>query len=159
MNRPKTIHVWMPDRRSLCDLRSRPFRATPIEDLSEPEFAQTKKDETSAPICGACLVLAGQIRARSAILLAEALHNKRGIYPPVPADVYPELRTTRWAKELNLTDTPPPELSDASYYYTQLTSPIDEEWLQSEAEREAAEDAEIWAKLGARRHEAPTPAE
>lgn len=112
MNEPKTLHIWMPDNRSLCDRRARSARKlTDIDD--EAEFNAQLNADLDAPVCGACLLTSSHIRLEAAKLLAAA--GRRSIYPSIPADAYLSLQGTRWAF---LNDPPPDELNDPDYYET-----------------------------------------
>ncbi|WP_146086908.1 MULTISPECIES: hypothetical protein [unclassified Rathayibacter] len=52
MTSPKTVHVWLPSGRSLCDLHD-----LPDEPRGENEIRAARAENAAAPACGSCAVL------------------------------------------------------------------------------------------------------
>jgi hypothetical protein len=88
MTDPKTVHIWMPDGRSLCDRRASPPAAK-----TTAEAVLMAEESQSAPVCGACVVIVQSMRSELAI--EEALVET--IWPDDSNDAYNSLRDTRWA--------------------------------------------------------------
>src|SRR6185312_5088054 len=65
MSESKSIHIWMPDGRSLCDRRARQ-NAIEYAEATDDQVEQYLRDETEAPACGSCIVLAGHMRHKAA---------------------------------------------------------------------------------------------
>lgn len=97
MTSPKSLHVWMPDGRSLCDLRAQ--TGTSIGKMTDEEFEAFMVEQESAPACGSCILLAGRIRNLGSVILKE---SKGAVFPEQPSEAWAQLRTTRWAKEVDL---------------------------------------------------------
>lgn len=91
---PKTVHVWLPSRRSLCDRRARPARR--YDDLSDEEFEADITEQENAPACGSCLVLVNVLRLQAAIAYD---HAEGRVHPPKISDAWTQLRGTRWELE------------------------------------------------------------
>lgn len=89
---PLTIHVWMPDGRSLCDRRA-PRR----KPEAESPIAEVERNR-DAPSCGACALLIHALRCDLAISHIEG----RSMWPATPADALRSLAGTRWDTELDL---------------------------------------------------------
>lgn len=87
----------MPDRRSLCDRRPepRPFR-------NEAEANHAEETWSSAPVCGACLLVLQSIR----VTLAIYSHTAPSVWPPTAVGAAESLADTRWASELDLSRVP-----------------------------------------------------
>lgn len=119
---PKTVHLWLPDNRSLCDRRARPGRsAGPEEDLA------SLKVEEAAPVCGACALVLYVLRGDLAV--AELVQP--GFWPDTPAKAWKSLRGTRWENQLAIDRRPP-----VSQLKGLATDQIDPNRLQELAEEE-----------------------
>jgi hypothetical protein len=68
MAEPKILHAWLPNRRSLCDRRSRP-PANP-DDLTIEERLKDFDEQINAPVCGACIVVLDYLRGDLAMFVA-----------------------------------------------------------------------------------------
>jgi hypothetical protein len=90
----RTVHIWMLDGRSLCDRRAHPSGHFPDEESREAAVAEAE----AAPVCGACLLLAGRVRRESAAIL---LHNPT-VYPERASEAWESLRETRWNSYFHL---------------------------------------------------------
>ena len=141
---PKVVHVWMPDRRSLCDRRAR-SQYPNHEDLTDDQFEAVVKEQEEAPVCGACIVVALHVRTKAAVLIAESIAGMRDVYPPLAADAYRSLEDTRWALEFDA--DPPDQLSDSGFYRDAIVESLTERWIANAAEEQAAETAEMSARL------------
>ena len=67
MAEPKTLHIWMHDGRSLCDRRA--LTPTEVGAMADEEFEAHLREQTEAPACGSCLLVAGNMRHQAAVLL------------------------------------------------------------------------------------------
>jgi hypothetical protein len=94
---PKTVHIWMPDGRSLCDRRARPARDDWFA-MSDAEFEHQVNEQVNAPACGCCLVLAHKLIVKAAVLYEEKTHY---VYPAEPTDACAAMTETRWAHQLS----------------------------------------------------------
>ncbi|MEM6110690.1 hypothetical protein AAHS21_31410 [Mycobacterium sp. 050272] len=135
----KTVHIWMPDRRSLCDRRAQLHNRV-TDEMTDDEFDQLMEETQPAPACGSCLLLAEHLRAHAAVI-----YRMQGatVHPPKPIDGWRELRGTRWAREIDLPKfLANPELED-QLRYDRITDGIAphrlQEWI--DMERAAAERA------------------
>ena len=97
MNEPKALHIWLPDRRSLCDRRA--VSTANIESMSDEQFEVYVAEQEGAPVCGPCLLLAGRIRRQGSALLKKASGR---VYPTKPSLAWAQLRDTRWATMVDL---------------------------------------------------------
>jgi hypothetical protein len=95
-----TIHVWMPDGRSLCDRRAVPA-GSDVAAMSDSEFQSYLNEQSGAPACGSCLVLAAHIRHRAAVILQYA---EGRVSPTKPGVAWAQLQGTRWEAHLNLAE-------------------------------------------------------
>lgn len=86
MNESRTMHVWLPFGRSLCD-----------RGFQEPS-ADSDDDLELAPACGSCLVLANRLRRQAAVLLK----TQPSVSPPLPHEAWAALRGTRWERIIEL---------------------------------------------------------
>lgn len=86
----------MPDGRSLCDLKA-PARSP--RDASPDELRAVVEEELSASACGSCLVLAARIRRQACANLERA---KGRVVPTSPIAAWEQLKTTRWAHQVDL---------------------------------------------------------
>ncbi|SDJ07167.1 hypothetical protein SAMN05444157_1586 [Frankineae bacterium MT45] len=75
------FHIWMPDGRSLCDLRSE---------------AQARQAD-SAPSCGSCIVAAHWL----SWVATQLVENTEGISPEDPQESLADLRNGRWGAALD----------------------------------------------------------
>lgn len=139
MTWPPTLHIWLPNWRSLCDRRPHLRFPTTLRSLSESAFSAELDQQTSAPACGACILVSCYIRELGAVLVAAADYNGLGIHPPTPAGAYLGLSETLWFNDLDIDGEPPAGLDDAGYYRQKITSPIDDTWLRAAAQAAAAE--------------------
>ncbi|WP_188037078.1 hypothetical protein [Actinotalea sp. JY-7885] len=93
----KAVHVWMPDRRSLCDRRaSTPGR---LEEKTDEEFDGWLAEQRDAPVCGSCLLLVSRLRRQASAILQQAAGR---VWPERPTQAWAQLRDTRWAGEVDL---------------------------------------------------------
>jgi hypothetical protein len=94
----KTIHVWMPDGRSLCDRRAQLRRPDPTT-MTDQEFEEYVDEQTNAPACGSCLLLAQHLQHAAA-----TIYESQGgeVHPPTPIQGWRDVRDTRWATHVNL---------------------------------------------------------
>jgi hypothetical protein len=106
-----TIHVWMPDGRSLCDRRAVPA-GSDVAAMSDIEFTTYLHEQTDAPACGSCLLLAAHVRHRAAVILQYAGGR---VSPTKPSDAWAELLGTRWEAHLNLAEFLSRDLDDLRY--------------------------------------------
>jgi hypothetical protein len=144
---PKTVHIWMPDRRSLCDRRPR-SRA-----YEWPNDAALDA-QIQAPVCGACIVIAGQIRTEAAKLVATVSSGHRGIWPSTPADAYRLLGDTRW--QASFDPEPPEGLAEPDYYRRSITDFYTEKFLTAAGEDAAKRDV-AWRAAMIERRDALEP--
>lgn len=139
MTWPPTLHIWMPNWRSLCDRRPHLRAPTTLRGLSDSAFDAELDAQISAPACGPCILVSCYIRELGATLVAAADYNGLGIHPPKPVDAYLGLSDTLWFNDFDLEDEPPSSLNDAGYYRRIVTSSIDDAWLRAAARAAAAE--------------------
>lgn len=92
MTESLTVHVWMPDGRSLCDRRARPAART------DAEFEEHQKRAKNAPSCGPCLLLVTAIRR----MAAATLQNHPDVWPPRPSEAWRSLKDTRWSNRYDV---------------------------------------------------------
>jgi hypothetical protein len=88
MKKSKTMHVWLPHGRSLCDRRFRDPAPNTDDDLE------------LVPVCGSCLVLANRLRRQAAVLLT----TQPSVSPSAPREAWAALRGTRWEQIIELDD-------------------------------------------------------
>ena len=69
--------------------------------MSDSEFYRYLNEQTSAPACGPCLVLAAHVRHRAAVILQYAGGR---VSPPTPSGAWAQLQGTRWEAHLNLAE-------------------------------------------------------
>ena len=129
---PKTIHLWMPDGRSLCDRRAHPH-GVDTAGLSDSDFEAYLQERTTSPICGPCVLVLGTLRSLIADYLAEVKFNGRTIWPAKPADGIKLLDGTRW----DLESSKPEDLESEDYYRWFVLDAIDDDWLRERAADEA----------------------
>lgn len=97
MTDPKTLHVWMPDGRSLCDLR--PMSHIDLTKASDEEFEEHLDTITGAPACGSCLVLGEHVRHKAVVMFRQA---NRKVFPDKPIVAWQRLKETRWSNVSDL---------------------------------------------------------
>lgn len=131
---PKTVHIWMPNRRSLCDRRAR-SRAPLHDEMNDDQFDAFVRDEVESPVCGACIVVASHIRHEAGPLIAQAEAGSRPVFPPKATDAYRSLTDTRWALEFD--STPHEGLKDPGFYRESVVGYYTENWLGNAAKQEA----------------------
>lgn len=88
----------MPDNRSLCDRRPLPRKAD-IDSMDEAEFEAYMHEQTRAPACGACLLLAARIRRQACAILD---YTEGKVHPKNPVDAWASLEPTRWGRTLDI---------------------------------------------------------
>ncbi len=130
----------MSDRRSLCD-RSAPARSPNHDDLSDEQFEAHVLEQSSAPSCGACIVVASHIRKEAGLLVAQTLRGSRAFFPTTPAEAYRLLATTRWGTEFD--PEPPEQLESASFYRDCIVDRYTDRWLDIAATEES-DEASAW---------------
>lgn len=79
MPEPRTFHFFMPDRRSLCDRRSKP---------TENRESSTKE----TPMCGSCMVILYAIRVKLALFAREST----SVWPETARESVHALDGSRW---------------------------------------------------------------
>lgn len=131
----KAIHIWMPDMRSLCDRRAR-GRYPRHDEMTDEEFDTEVREQTTAPVCGACIVVASHIRREAGLLIAQALTGDREIFPETAADAYRFLDGTRWMMQFDA--EPPADLAQPTYYRDCIVDFYTEAWLSNAAKDEAS---------------------
>jgi len=89
---PKTLHIWMPDRRTLCDLRAE--LPTSIYDMDDEEYKQHQKLQRDAPACGSCILIVGRLR-NEAVAIMQPDRRPR-VWPSSPRAAWARLLGTRW---------------------------------------------------------------
>lgn len=141
---PKSIHIWMPDRRSLCDRRPR-AQYPRHDEMTDEQFDQLLDEQTVAPVCGACIVIASHLRREAGLLIAEALAGNCEIYPKTAADAYRLLDGTRWMLEFDA--EPPADLAQPTYYRDCIVDFYTEDWLSNAAKQEADKRAALRTEL------------
>lgn len=135
----------MPDCRSLCDRRPEPPR---------PSFARFEEDavdayieeQCTAPVCGACLIVAYDIRVQAARLVAETLTGDRAVHPPKPIDAFRSLKDSRWATTLDF-ERPPKTLGDVDFYRSSIMDRYSDEAMREVAARERIERDQTRVRL------------
>lgn len=126
MDEPKTFHVWMPDGRSLCDCRSR----VPNRDLtlmSNDEIDAYIQEQTEAPACGSCVLIADRIRFQAAVMLKYS----GGVYPSTPGDAWERMEGTRWGTFLNLSRIAQNLGSETNSYFERIFATLTGQRLDS----------------------------
>lgn len=123
MAEPKTVHVWLPDDRSLCDRRAR----VPDSKDREEELAGLEYTET-APICTACVILLHWLRFDLAA--NEYVHST--FWPLTQEKAWELLRGTRWDGYLNIDLANGPIISRLSEL---ASAGLSQEQLQEAAEQ------------------------
>ena len=96
---PRVGHIWMPDRRTLCDRRA--AIPTDLASMDDDTFEAWMTEQQQAPACGPCILLASRIRRMAGVLLAE---SRGKVHPPNPSEAWCQLRDTRWAADIDLDD-------------------------------------------------------
>lgn len=144
---PKTIHIWMPDRRSLCDRRAQPRFSN--SDTQEQVLADLKMASV-APVCGACAIVMFELRWQMAVLSQQ----QPQFWPPTVKKAAASLKGTRWEFTRAFS-----RLAGATGELVELAeSPLTEEHLLIEAKRrreaEIAEIEELEAEIK-KKEEAP----
>lgn len=131
---PKTLHVWMPDGRSLCDRRARPERGGAVPAVEEHEAERAIA--ASAPACGACLMLVSYLRTDAAVLLEQA-----SVYPETPSTAWRSLAGTRWAHRFDpVAFSETPDLDTTSRFDAVLAA-LDPEKTRRALDRQREEAA------------------
>jgi hypothetical protein len=94
VSEPKTIHVWLPEGRSLCDRRAYPGPKT------GEQLEAAKRESKVAPACGACQIVASIIRRDAELAFSDA----SAVWPATPLESIEALAETRWELRYNLAD-------------------------------------------------------
>ncbi|ACC43000.1 hypothetical protein NJB18091_29500 [Mycobacterium marinum] len=97
MTEPKTVHLWMPDGRSLCDRRASPRRLN-VEQLTDDEFGSYLAEQIDAPVCGSCVNLADFLRLQA---IANMVGSNGRVHPPAVKEGWTQLRGTRWEAKID----------------------------------------------------------
>lgn len=111
MDEPKTLHIWIHDGRTLCDRRAR--LPSSVAEMTDEEFEDHIREQTTAPACGSCLLVAGNMRYQAAVLLKYA---DGAVHPVEPREGWGQLRDTRWARRFDIDELlGKPEVEDVRY--------------------------------------------
>jgi hypothetical protein len=120
MTDPKTLHVWMPDGRSLCDLRAAP--RVDVLEFTDEQFEEHMDMIAGAPACGSCLLLAGHVRHHAAVIYREA---GRKVFPVRPIKAWERLTQTRWAQRVDIKAFVEEDSGDGKLKYERIEYAID----------------------------------
>jgi hypothetical protein len=80
--------------------------------MSDSEFKRYLHEQTGAPACGSCLVLAAHVRYRAAVILQYAGGK---VSPTQPSVAWAQLQGSRWEAHLNLAEFLARDLDDLRY--------------------------------------------
>lgn len=131
MGEPKTVHIWMPNSRSLCDRRAEqpdfPFDAKPEEVEKHNQLQET------APACGACLLIAFWIRGEAAKLFA----GRETVWPKTVKEAWRSLRETGWDRTLlQLKPKMPSDIESFDLFTVHLNSQYVQDEVAAKRERD-----------------------
>ncbi|WP_270365329.1 hypothetical protein [Microbacterium algeriense] len=108
---PKTVHVWMPDGRSLCDRRAESGPRSTFPTVDEHEA--NERATANAPACGACLLLVSYLRTQATAILEE----QPSVWPSSVGAAWASLDGTRWAQRFDpIEHSKTPGLDDYSRF-------------------------------------------
>lgn len=95
---PKSIHLWLPSGRSLCDRRD--HAQAPVQDDPEARY-RAAMDQVTAPVCGSCMLVLGHLRYRAAGLFS---HADGQVEPSSPRAAWAAMNDTGWGRMLEISD-------------------------------------------------------
>lgn len=108
---PKTVHVWMPDGRSLCDRRAETGPRSTFPTVEEHEA--TEHATANAPACGPCMLLISYLRTQATAILEE----QPSVWPSSVGAAWASLDGTRWAQRFDpIEHSKTPGLADYSRF-------------------------------------------
>jgi hypothetical protein len=139
----KTMHVWMPDGRSLCDRRAQ-VPTGDVATLSESEFDQLLAGQTNAPACGSCLLLAEYLHADAAVIYKVCGER---VDPVKPSEAWGALQDTRWARVIDVCTFVAENDLDSQLMYERLPQGISAERLEGWVTLRAAETEKLRDRL------------
>ena len=134
----KTVHIWLPNGRSLCDRR--PSRRARYDKMTDSDFEAYVQEQTNAPACGSCLILTVDLQ-HQACGIAKAT-EANGITPSVQTEAFRGLVGTGWDRLFDIEATVDGQ-DDAEITLAGLMAATTDEVVESMVQRCAIDEKEL----------------